>query len=151
LPKKTPLISIVDDDESVRETTKVLMRSLGYVADAFASAEEFLESGHVYDYSCLISDMQMPGMNGIELQNRLIAQGYRLPIIFITAYPEPKLRTRALGPATNHRGFGLQPLRSLVAQVKLPDRTDPVSPPNWIDCGLLGGPGPYRRNLLTLT
>jgi FixJ family two-component response regulator len=96
LPEKTSLISIVDDDESVRETTKGLMRSLGYVADAFASGEEFLESGHVYDYSCLISDIQMPGMNGIELQNRLIAQGYRLPIIFITADPELKLRTRAL-------------------------------------------------------
>ena len=90
------MISIIDDDESVREATKGLIRSLGYVAPTFASAEEFLKSDRVHDSSCLITDVQMPGMSGIELQDRLIAQGHRLPIIFITAYPEANVRGRAL-------------------------------------------------------
>jgi FixJ family two-component response regulator len=90
------MISIVDDDESVREATKGLVRSLGYVAATFGSAEEFLESDLVNGTSCLITDVQMPGMSGIELQNRLIAGGHRLPVIFITAYPEARIRTRAL-------------------------------------------------------
>ena len=84
---KVPLISIVDDDESVRESTKDLIRSLGYVAATFASAEEYLRSGHVTDTSCLIADVQMPGMSGLELQDRLVADGHRTPIVFITAFP----------------------------------------------------------------
>jgi FixJ family two-component response regulator len=90
------VISIVDDDKSVRESTKGLIRSLGYVAATFASAEDFLSSDRVHDTACLISDVQMPGMSGIELQSRLIAKGHRLPIIFISAYPEARARTQAL-------------------------------------------------------
>jgi len=90
------VISIVDDDESVREATKGLIRSLGYVAATFASAEEFLASDRLHDSACLITDVQMPGMNGIELQNCLIAEGHQLPIIFITAFAEAKVRTQAL-------------------------------------------------------
>jgi FixJ family two-component response regulator len=90
------LISIVDDDEPVREATKDLVRSLGYVAASFASAEEYLQSDYVADTSCLIADVQMPGMSGVELQDRLIADGHRTPIIFITAFPEAKIRARAL-------------------------------------------------------
>ena len=90
------MISIVDDDESVREATKGLVRSLGYVAVTFESAEEFLNSGRMRDTSCVIADVQMPGVSGVELQDRLIADGHRLPMIFITAFPEDRTRTRAL-------------------------------------------------------
>jgi len=90
------MISIVDDDPSVREATKGLVRSLGYGAAAFASAEDFLQSDHVNDTACLITDVQMPGLSGVELQNRLIAQGNCTPIIFITAFPEQRIRARAL-------------------------------------------------------
>ena len=90
------MISIVDDDVSVREATKALIRSLGYTTSTFASAEEYLQSGSVRETSCLITDLQMPGMNGVELQNRLMTDGYRTPVIFVTAFPKEKLRTRAL-------------------------------------------------------
>ena len=81
------LISIVDDDESIRESTKGFVRSLGYEAAAFASAEEFLQSDSVDSTSCLITDVQMPGLSGVDLQRGLIAQGIRMPTIFITAFP----------------------------------------------------------------
>jgi FixJ family two-component response regulator len=90
------LISIVDDDESVREATKGLVRSLGYGAAAFASAEEFLQSKQINDTDCVISDVQMPGLSGVELQSRLIADGNRTPIIFITASQEERTRAKAL-------------------------------------------------------
>jgi len=72
-----------------------LVRSLGLVARTYESAEDFLRSPDFDDISCLITDVQMPGMNGLELQSHLLAQGWRLPIIFITAFPEPNLRKRA--------------------------------------------------------
>ena len=90
------LISIVDDDESVREATKGLMSALGFTAEAFASAEDFLKSGRVQDTSCLITDMQMPGMTGLELYARLVASGHAIPTILITAYPDDRGRARAL-------------------------------------------------------
>jgi FixJ family two-component response regulator len=93
---KVPVISIVDDDESVREATRGLVRSLGYAAAAFASAEEFLQSERLHDTSCLITDVQMPGLSGIELQSRLTAAGHRMPVIFVTAFPEERIRVRAL-------------------------------------------------------
>jgi FixJ family two-component response regulator len=89
------LISIVDDDESIREATKGLVRSLGYQAAVFASAEEFLQSGSLGDTACLITDVQMPGVSGIELQRRLVAQGNLVPTIFITAFPEEAGRRTA--------------------------------------------------------
>jgi FixJ family two-component response regulator len=101
------MIAIVDDDESVRETTKGLVRSLGYAAAAFASAEDFLRSDRLHDASCLISDVQMPGLTGVELQDRLAAAGNRMPIIFITAFPEERIRTRAL--AAGAHGFLAKP------------------------------------------
>jgi FixJ family two-component response regulator len=94
--RRAPLISIVDDDESMRESTKGLVRSLGYEAAAFASAEEFMQSERVGDTSCLIADVQMPGLSGIDLQNWLIARGVRMPTIFITAFPEEGTRLRAM-------------------------------------------------------
>jgi len=91
------MISIVEDDASVREATRGLVRSLGYSTATFASAEEYLRSERVRDTACLITDVQMPGMSGIDLQDRLIADGRRTPIIFVTAYPEERIRVRALG------------------------------------------------------
>ena len=93
---KVPVIAIVDDDESFRRATTSFVRSLGYGTAAFHSAEAFLESNRIHEADCLITDVQMPGMTGIELQGRLIAQGHRLPVIFITAFPEMKARAQAL-------------------------------------------------------
>ena len=94
--RSTPLISIVDDDESIRESIKGLVRSLGYRAATFASAEEFLQSDSVDNTSCLITDVQMPGLSGIDLQRGLIARSVEMPTIFITAFPEEGTRLRAL-------------------------------------------------------
>lgn len=93
---KMPVIAIVDDDESFRRATTNFIRSLGYGTAAFDSAEAFLKSERVRDADCLITDVQMPGMTGIELQDRLIAQGHRLPVIFITAFPEVSARAQAI-------------------------------------------------------
>ena len=90
------LISIVDDDESVRRTTTLLIESFGFRAAAFESAETFLRSGHLHDTSCLIVDVQMPGMNGLQLQSLLAAAGCGIPIIFITAYESKDSRQRAM-------------------------------------------------------
>lgn len=91
-----PVISIVDDDTSFRRATARLINSLGHAVASFASAEEFLESGRLDETACLVADVQMPGMSGVELQSRLRAEGCRVPIIFITAYPESNVRQRAL-------------------------------------------------------
>ena len=90
------LISIVDDDESIRESIKGFVRSLGYQASSFASAEESLQSDSAGSTSCLIADVQMPGLSGLELQRGLIAQGVQMPTIFITAFPEEETRARAM-------------------------------------------------------
>jgi len=90
------LISIVDDDESVRRTTKLLIESFGFRALAFESAESFLKFGQLQDNSCLIIDLQMPGMNGLQLQSYLAAEGCGIPIIFISAYDDNNSRQRAL-------------------------------------------------------
>ena len=79
------MISIIDDDRSVREAVKSLIRSLGYEAVTFASAEEYLGADSDRDSECIITDVQMPGMTGIDLQDRLIADGYRRPIILMSA------------------------------------------------------------------
>jgi FixJ family two-component response regulator len=87
-----PMISIVDDDPFVLQATDALVRSLGYRAATFASAEDFLQSSYIiYETACLISDVQMPGLSGVDLQRELIAQGYRTPIIFITAFPDERI------------------------------------------------------------
>src|SRR5262245_2955780 len=91
-----PIISIIDDDESMRCAVKSLVTSLGLDAYTFASAEAFLQSPHLDDTSCVITDLQMPGLNGVELQKSLLAQGRRIPIIFVTAFPEERLRARAM-------------------------------------------------------
>lgn len=93
---KLPLVAIVDDDASVRATTDSLVRSLGYVVNTFASAEEFLRSNRLGDLSCVIADVQMPGMSGVELQTHLLAQGIHVPFIFFTAFPDERVRAQAL-------------------------------------------------------
>jgi FixJ family two-component response regulator len=93
---KSHVISIIDDDPSVREATQSLIRSLGYDAQVFASAEEYLQSDKLNDSSCLITDLHMPGMSGTDLQDRLIADGYEIPIIFVTAYYEDRVRDRVM-------------------------------------------------------
>jgi FixJ family two-component response regulator len=89
------VISIIDDDGSVRAATYNLVRSLGYIVHTFASAEEFLRSPHLNDTSCVIADVQMPTMSGLELQAHLLAEGYRVPFIFITAFSVENARARA--------------------------------------------------------
>jgi FixJ family two-component response regulator len=93
---KTPLIAIIDDDASVRATTDSLVRSLGFVVYTFASAEEFLRWDRLDDVSCVIADVQMPGMSGVELHAHLLTQGYRVPFIFFTAFPDEQIRAQAL-------------------------------------------------------
>lgn len=90
------LISVVDDDESVRRTTRFLIESFGFRAAAFGSAEDFLESGQQHNTSCLILDVQMPKMNGLQLQSELAAGGWNIPIIFITAYDDRDSRSQAM-------------------------------------------------------
>ena len=92
---KVPLISIVDDDLSVVEAMVSLIQSVGYQAKGFLSAEEFLKSRQLLNSACLILDVLMPSMNGFELQGRLAAANYRIPIIFITALDSDDVRVRA--------------------------------------------------------
>ena len=90
------LVSIVDDDPSVRSSTRRLLRSSGMRAEVFASAEEFLQSGHVAETGCLLLDMTMPGMNGLELQSRLAETGRLMPIVFLSARASEDEERRAL-------------------------------------------------------
>ena len=96
MSKTNPQISVVDDDESMREAMRGLMKSLGYTAQTFVSAEEFLNSCQVACTSCLIADVQMRGMTGLELHRHLVASGKAIPTILITAYPDDTVRERAL-------------------------------------------------------
>jgi PAS domain S-box-containing protein len=93
---KIPLISIVDDDELARDGICVLVESFGYEAISFRSAEHFLHSDMIAETTCLITDVQMPGLSGLELQEALQAQGNQSPVIVITGYPNEKHRIRAL-------------------------------------------------------
>ena len=92
----TPVIAIVDDDQSVREALTSLVRSLGYMAVAFERAEDLLSSTRRRGVSCLIADVQMPGMTGLDLHNQLLASGQPIPTILITAFPDETVRERAL-------------------------------------------------------
>jgi FixJ family two-component response regulator len=91
-----PLISVVDDDESVRESLSGLIRSVGFGVMVFASAEEFLTSDRLSDTDCLILDVRMPGMNGLELHRQLATNHFAIPVIFITAHGDEEARARAL-------------------------------------------------------
>jgi FixJ family two-component response regulator len=91
-----PLISIIDDDASIRLAVERLLISMGFAVRAFASASEFLGSPRLNDTFCIIADMEMPGMTGLELQAHLIAHGPHIPVIFITAFPDERIRERAM-------------------------------------------------------
>jgi FixJ family two-component response regulator len=91
-----PLISIVDDDESVREAVGGLLKALGFGTEVFASAEDFLSSGRAANTACVITDVHMPAMSGLELQARVAGEGHGIPFIFITAFPNDQVRARAL-------------------------------------------------------
>jgi FixJ family two-component response regulator len=90
------VIAVIDDDASVRIATGNLLNSHGYLVDTFASAEEFLQSTRLNDSSCIIADVQMSAMSGLDLLDHMHAQGYATPFIFITAFPEESVRARAL-------------------------------------------------------
>ncbi|MFM0630002.1 response regulator transcription factor [Paraburkholderia xenovorans] len=90
------IVSIIDDDESVRIATSSLVRSLGWDVRLYASAEDFLAAGQIGDVACVISDVQMPGMTGLEMQRRLLDSGIALPIIFISAFASETVRRQAL-------------------------------------------------------
>jgi FixJ family two-component response regulator len=90
------VISVVDDDAPVRAATDNLLSSRGYLVRTFASAEEFLQSINLHALSCIIADVQMPGMSGLDLLTHMRARGYKTPFIFITAFPEDNVRERAL-------------------------------------------------------
>jgi CheY-like chemotaxis protein len=95
-PKLRPVISIVDDNDAIREALEDLTRSLGFMPRAFASAEDYLASDAVAATACLISDVQMPRVDGVELQERLIASGMEVPIIFVTGLPDESICARVM-------------------------------------------------------
>ena len=90
-----PIVTVVDDDESVRESLPDLLRKFGFAARAFSSAEDFLSSDSVAETKCLILDVAMPGMTGLDLQKELKRRGQQVPVIFITAQKDSKLREQA--------------------------------------------------------
>jgi FixJ family two-component response regulator len=94
--RKSELVAILDDDDSMRSALQGLLEADGLSAQAFAASEEFLNSGQQHQIACLIADIRMPGMSGLELQARLNAERCRIPIIFITAHGDEKMRMQAL-------------------------------------------------------
>jgi FixJ family two-component response regulator len=90
------MVCIVDDDELMRDALQGLLREAGFRAQAFASAQEFLDSGQPQRCRCLIADIRMPGMSGLDLQARLNAERIRIPIIFVTAHGDERMRMQAL-------------------------------------------------------
>jgi len=95
MPKRS-LVSVVEDDQFFRESMRRLMRSLGYRVEAFASAADFLASPHLGETACLIADVNMPAMTGVELHRHLLDSGHTIPTILVTAYADEDVRTRAL-------------------------------------------------------
>ena len=93
---EVPLIAIADDDALARDGIRELVVSLGHEAITFTSAEHFLQSDLIAETTCLITDLQMPGQSGLELQEALRSRGYQMPVILVTAYPNDKHRARAL-------------------------------------------------------
>ena len=91
-----PLMAIVDDDDALRNSLDNLLRSVGFRVQGFASAEAFLQAQHAPETACLILDVRLPGMNGLELQRQLVAAHWSIPIIFVTAYADEDVRARAL-------------------------------------------------------
>jgi len=118
---EAPLVAIVDDDASVRQSTGRLIRSFGYLAEPFASGEEFLSSGRTAQVACLVLDVRMPGMDGLEVQRRLADRGAPIPIVFLTgrASDDEERRARSAG--------ALEFLRKPVAKATLSQVLQKVS------------------------
>jgi FixJ family two-component response regulator len=95
-PKRTSLVAVVDDDELLRDALRRLLKASGLGAVSFESAEDLLNSGRLQEISCLIADVRMPGLSGLELQARLKAEQCPVPIIFITAHGDAKMRIQAM-------------------------------------------------------
>ncbi len=106
----TARIAIIDDDAGVRESTRQLLRSRGYLTLAFELAEDFLKSGEVVQASCVVTDVRMPGMSGVALQAWLKAQGSTIPMIFVTAFPEQKIQEQVL--AAGARAYLAKPYQA---------------------------------------
>jgi FixJ family two-component response regulator len=96
IQRQAKIVAIVDDDDLIRSALMGMLKSAGLPSQAFASAEEFLKSGQHHEIACLIADIRMPGMSGLELQARLNAERRRIPTIFITAHGDEKMRMQAL-------------------------------------------------------
>jgi FixJ family two-component response regulator len=92
-----PFVACIDDDQAVCDALLGLLKVSGFAGQGFASAEEFLQSGRLSDTACLITDVQLGGMSGLALQSRLLELGCRIPVIFITAFPDKRVRDQALG------------------------------------------------------
>ena len=126
---EAPLVAIVDDDELARDGIRELVESLGYTATTFPSAEHFLQSAVVAQTTCLITDLQMPGLSGLDLQEELQSRGYHTPVILITAYANDKHRPRALNNGAV--GFLSKPfddrslMECLTDAMKLHDKNGP--------------------------
>jgi len=115
--QNAPIVSIIDDDQDVRQAVQRLMRSRGFATRTFASAEEFLRSPSLHETACVLTDIQMPGMTGIDLHDVMLKQGPRLPVIFLTAFPDDRTEKRALQAGA--LGFLTKPFdaRTLVSLV----------------------------------
>ena len=121
------LISVVDDDESVRRTTKLLIESFGYRAAVFDSAETFLKPSQLNNTCCLVVDVKMPGMSGLQLQRRLSAERSSIPIIFISAYGNNESRREAEqagAVAFLNKPFGAEQLLESIRFALQPDKKD---------------------------
>jgi FixJ family two-component response regulator len=117
------VISIIDDDEAIRLALESLVRSVGYVARIFASAEDFLASSGPEETSCVVTDIQMPRMSGLDLHKQMIDQGCSIPVIFITAFPTDAIRMRAKGPGVV--AFMCKPFDSDLMLAKLAEAVRP--------------------------
>jgi FixJ family two-component response regulator len=116
------MISIIDDDECAREATAGIIRSLGYALATYASAEYFLGSDHANKTSCLITDVHLPGLSGVELYQRLRGDGFAAPTIFVTGHPDEATRTQALAAgavAFLSKPFGKQALLNCLRAASL--------------------------------
>ncbi|MGB8630712.1 MAG: response regulator [Xanthobacteraceae bacterium] len=112
------MISIIDDDECARQAIQRLVRSLGYVVTTYGSAEDFLDSHHINDTSCLITDVHLPGLSGLELHRRLLAHGFAVPTIFVSGFADETTRRKVL--ASGAVGFLSKPFgkKSLIDCLK---------------------------------
>jgi FixJ family two-component response regulator len=119
---------IVDDDGSMRRAARRLIKSSGFAVETFASAEDFLASGRLDATACLVLDVQMPGLNGLELQSRLISEGHQIPIIFITAFDDENVRAQALRAGAI--GFLVKPFEEadLVKDINLALQRQEIAP-----------------------